>query len=208
MTSRALTCGRHGSDAATADHGRGGAQPLGAARRDRVRGRAERGWRPIVGNVRPEHHLNPGTTRRGYLDPYVEDSICELIEHARAGSDARSIALIRVRDISGLSTARHPGWTPEQQAKIDGYLNQLDILDDHHRTPLQAPRFTGSYRYRCADAAATGRACSTGSSPPYNATLATSPTPRPPLSYAPSSSTSCAPPTESIVEESGRANPP
>ena len=108
-------------------------------------------WRPIVGSVRPEHHLNTGTARRGYLDPYVEDSMCELVEHARVASDARSIALIRVRDISGLSIARHRGWTADQPAKINGYLNQLDILDDHRRAPLQAPRFTGVYRYRCAD---------------------------------------------------------
>jgi len=29
--------------------------------------------------------------------------------------------------------------------------SQLEILNDHHRTPLLAGRFTGSYRYRCAD---------------------------------------------------------
>ncbi len=116
-----------------------------------VQDRRRESWRPIVGSVRPEHHLHPGTARRGYLDPYVEDSMCELIDHARAASDARSIALIRVRDVSSLSIARHPGWTAEQQAKINGYLHQLDILDDHHRAPLRAPRFTGTYRYRCAD---------------------------------------------------------
>jgi len=108
-------------------------------------------WRPIVGTVRAEHHLSTGPARRGYLDPYVEDSMCRLIEQTREASDAPSIALIRARDISGLTITRHPGWTPEQQAKINGYLSQLDILDDHHRAPLQAPRFTGSYRYRCAD---------------------------------------------------------
>jgi len=108
-------------------------------------------WQPIVGTVRPEHHLNPGPARRGYLDPYVEESMCRLIGKTREASDAPSIALIRAHDISGLTITRHQGWTPEQQAKINGYLSQLDILDDHHRAPLQAPRFTGSYRYRCAD---------------------------------------------------------
>jgi hypothetical protein len=116
-----------------------------------VQDRRRESWRPIVGSVRPEHHLNTGTARRDYLDPYVEDSMCQLSEHARLASDARSIALIRVQDVSSLSITPHPGWTPEQQSKINGYLSQLDILDDHSRVPLQAPRFAGSYRYRCAD---------------------------------------------------------
>ncbi|MCO8273940.1 hypothetical protein M1L60_25405 [Actinoplanes sp. TRM 88003] len=116
-----------------------------------VQDQRQESWRPVVGSVRPEHHLNTGNARRDYLDPYVEDSMCQLVEHARAASSARSIALIRVHDVSSLSITRHRGWTPEQQAKINGYLSQLDILDDHDRAPLQAPRFTGAYRYRCAD---------------------------------------------------------
>jgi hypothetical protein len=116
-----------------------------------IQDRRPESWRPIVGTVRAEHHLSTGPARRGFLDPYVEDSMCQLTEHACAASDARSIALVRVGDVSGFSIARHPGWTADQRAKINGYLNQLDILDDHHRAPLQAPRFTGSYRYRCAD---------------------------------------------------------
>ncbi|MCY1144110.1 hypothetical protein OWR29_39455 [Actinoplanes sp. Pm04-4] len=116
-----------------------------------VHDRRPESWQPIVGTVRFEHHLNPGPARRRYLDPYVEESMCRLIERTREASDAPSIALIRTHDISGMTINRHRGWTPEQQAKINGYLSQLDILDDHHRAPLQAPRFTGSYRYRCAD---------------------------------------------------------
>lgn len=45
--------------------------------------RRRESWQPIVGSVRPEHHPDPGTARRGCLDPYVEDSMCELVEHAR-----------------------------------------------------------------------------------------------------------------------------
>ncbi len=116
-----------------------------------IQDRRPESWQPIVGTARPEHHLSTATARRSYLDPYVEDSMCRLIEQTREASDAPSIALVRAYDISGLTITRHRGWTPEQQAKINGYLSQLDILDDHHRAPLQAPRFTGSYRYRCAD---------------------------------------------------------
>jgi hypothetical protein len=87
-----------------------------------VQDRRPESWQPIVGTVRPEHHLSTGTARRGHLDPYVEDSMCRLIEKTREASDAPSIALIRAHDISGLTITRHQGWTPEQQAKINGYL--------------------------------------------------------------------------------------
>jgi hypothetical protein len=93
-----------------------------------IQDRRPESWRPIVGTVRAEHHLSTATVRRGYLDPYVEDSMCQLIEHARGAADARSIVPVRVGDVSSLSITRHRGWTAEQQAKINGYLNQLDIL--------------------------------------------------------------------------------
>ncbi|SCL29052.1 hypothetical protein GA0074692_2654 [Micromonospora pallida] len=109
-----------------------------------------RGWIRLY-PITVEDHLKAESARRGYLDPYVEDSLCELIVRARDSADARSIALIRVADIAALKIHRHPGWSPEQHKKISAYLNQRDILGDHQRGPLQAPRFTGFYHYRCAD---------------------------------------------------------
>lgn len=113
-------------------------------------------WKPVTGSFRPHGHLNPGQPRRNHLDPYVEQSLCQIIDRARTSAEARSIALIRVADVSTLKIKRHPGWTPQEQRTITGYLNQLDILGDHQRSPLQAPRFTGAYRYRCADASCKG----------------------------------------------------
>lgn len=108
-------------------------------------------WKPITGSISPGDHLNTALARRGYLDSYVEDSLCQLIERARVTADAKSIALVRVADINAFKIRRHHGWSAQEQRKITGYLNQLDILGDHQRIPLQAPRFTGAYRYRCAD---------------------------------------------------------
>ncbi|MGC4867349.1 hypothetical protein ACLQ3B_18175 [Micromonospora sp. DT53] len=108
-------------------------------------------WKPIVDTITTERHIASRQSRRNLLDPLVEDSMCWLNKQARDDRSARSIALIRVADISSLQVKRHPGWSAEDRKKIAGYLNQLDLLEPAKRSPLQAPRFTGAYRYRCAD---------------------------------------------------------
>ncbi|WP_442931209.1 hypothetical protein [Micromonospora sp. NBC_00389] len=108
-------------------------------------------WKPIVDTITTERHIASRQSRRNLLDPLVEDSMCRLNKQTRDDPSARSIALIRVADISALQVKRHPGWSAEDRKKIAGYLNQLDLLEPAKRSPLQAPRFTGAYRYRCAD---------------------------------------------------------
>lgn len=108
-------------------------------------------WKPIVDTITIERHLASRQSRRNLLDPLVEDSMCRLNKQARDDPSVRSIALIRVADISALQVKRHPGWSAEDRRKITGYLNQLDLLEPAKRSPLHAPRFTGAYRYRCAD---------------------------------------------------------
>ncbi|WP_431974390.1 hypothetical protein [Micromonospora haikouensis] len=108
-------------------------------------------WKPIVDTITTERHLANWQPRRKLLDPLVEDSMCQLNKQARDDPRARSIALIRVADISGLQVRRHPGWSAEDRRKMAGHLNQLDLLEPAQRSPLQEPRFTGTYRYRCAD---------------------------------------------------------
>ncbi|MEV4722733.1 hypothetical protein [Micromonospora humida] len=108
-------------------------------------------WRPIVDTITTEQHLASGRSRRTLLDPLVEDSMCRLNERARDDHGARSIALVRVADVASLKVERRDGWSPEDRRKIASYLNQLDLLEPSRRSPPEAPRFTGTYRYRCAD---------------------------------------------------------
>ncbi|MEU7927628.1 hypothetical protein [Micromonospora sp. NPDC049801] len=108
-------------------------------------------WKPIVDTITTERHLASRQSRRSLLDPLVEDSMCRLNKQIREDPSGRSIALIRAVDISALQVKRHPGWSAEDRKKIEGYLNQLDLLEPTKRSALQAPRFTGAYRYRCAD---------------------------------------------------------
>ncbi|MFV2021986.1 MULTISPECIES: hypothetical protein [unclassified Micromonospora] len=108
-------------------------------------------WKPIVDTITTERHLANWQPRRNLLDPLIEDSMCQLNKQARDDPRARSIALVRAADISDLQVKRRDGWSPEDRRKIAGYLNQLDLLEPSQRSPLEAPRFTGTYRFRCAD---------------------------------------------------------
>jgi hypothetical protein len=113
-------------------------------------------WRPRIDTLRCEQHLDPWKPRRQWLDPYIEDSMCRLNQNARERPDAKSLALIRPRDVERLRITPHGGWTPDEQRKIDSYVQQLDLLSDQDRTPLEAPRFRGAYRYRCHDSRCRG----------------------------------------------------
>jgi hypothetical protein len=113
-------------------------------------------WRPIMPGLTVERHLKPWAPRRQWIDSQIVDSMCELKADVKVRSDARSLALVRPREVSDLHIVRHPGWTDQEQAKIDKYVQQLDLLDERDRTPLAAPRFKAWYRYRCHDRACRG----------------------------------------------------
>ena len=89
--------------------------------------------------------------RAAVLEGSVETSMCKLVRGTRDSAQAKSLALIRPREIVDLEIARHPGWTSEQQAKIDAYVQQEQLFSERDRTPLEAPRFQGWYRYKCSD---------------------------------------------------------
>ncbi|MEU9830817.1 hypothetical protein AB0D67_04665 [Streptosporangium sp. NPDC048047] len=106
-------------------------------------------WRPRIDSLVVERHIKGWDRRMPYLEDYVEESMCELIQAVRRRPGARSLAAIRPKEILGIDIERHPGWTAEEQGKIDRYVNQLGLFDSEPRTALQAPRFKGWYRYRC-----------------------------------------------------------
>lgn len=108
-------------------------------------------WKPIMTTMMREHHLAPWKPRRPWLDPYVEDSMCRLNRNAQQDANAQSLALVRPKDVGALAVEPHPGWTVDEQKKIDAYVNQLDLFSSQDRTPLEAPRFKAFYQYRCHD---------------------------------------------------------
>jgi hypothetical protein len=84
----------------------------------------------------------------------VGASMCELRKAAAADARAPSLALIRPADVLGFRLEPHPRWSKDEQAKIDAYVDQLelDVFDTvPDKTPLEAPRFRGYYKWRCGE---------------------------------------------------------
>ena len=84
----------------------------------------------------------------------MDDSMCRIRNEASADARARSLALIRPTEILGFRLEPHPGWSRDEQSKIDAYVDQLelDVFEEaQDKTPLEAPRFRGYYKWRCAD---------------------------------------------------------
>lgn len=112
-------------------------------------------WKPVMPSLTVIQNLPPWTKRRQWIDPYVEDSMCAL-NAASHEAGSRSLAAIRVHDVSDFRVEPHPGWSADEQAKIDGYVNQLDMFAKADKTAIEAPRFRGRYFWRCSDRACRG----------------------------------------------------
>jgi len=108
-------------------------------------------WRPDIGSLHTIKHLNAWKPRVPYIEEWAVDNTCDLAAAAQDDPRAKSLGLVRPAEILDLIVERHPGWTPDQQAKLDQYANQLDLFapEGGTREPLEAPRFTVKYRYRC-----------------------------------------------------------
>lgn len=113
-------------------------------------------WKPILSSIIQGEFLKPWKPRRLWLDDYIEDSMCKLNADARDHADAKSLALIRPRDVSALKIERHPGWTPEEQRKIDRYISQPELFDRKDKIALQPPQFRARYHYHCHQAGCKG----------------------------------------------------
>lgn len=111
-------------------------------------------WRPNMATLRVEAHVPPWRKRRELLEPMIDTSMCRIRADAAADPRARSLALVQPAEVIGFRLERHPGWSKDEQAKIDRYVNQLelDVFEEApDKTPLEAPRFRGAYRWRCGE---------------------------------------------------------
>ncbi|WP_067812309.1 hypothetical protein [Actinomadura kijaniata] len=108
-------------------------------------------FRPELGSAVSESHLSSWAKRRPLVLDLVNKSMCQVQQEARDGRPGQvaSMAAIRPRTVLGLDLQPHPGWSPAEKKKIDAYVQQLALDEDGPRTPLQAPRFKGWYRYLC-----------------------------------------------------------
>lgn len=113
-------------------------------------------WNPDITSLVVTDHLDPWKRRRDLLDPLAVDDMCELNGSNKGGATGPSLGLVPVRELRALRISNHPGWTREEQAKIDNYVGQMDLFDGTDKTPLEAPRFRGHYVWRCFNEACQG----------------------------------------------------
>jgi hypothetical protein len=112
-------------------------------------------FKPDMDSVQFVRHLRPWDPRRPYVDQYVQGSMCSVYAAAKAEHTAPSLAAIRPAKVLGVDLKPHPGWDRDQQRKIEQYVSQMDLYGTD-RTPLEAPRMQGWYRYRCAEPGCSG----------------------------------------------------
>ncbi|MGX5694481.1 hypothetical protein ACWKWA_15130 [Dermacoccus abyssi] len=105
-------------------------------------------WKPNVQSIRVNRFLPPWEARRPFVDPMIRSSMCEIFGHA-LDPGAPSLGLVAPMSVSDLVIERHPGWSVIEQRKIDAYANQYSLLPGDDRTPLEAPRFKGFYKWTC-----------------------------------------------------------
>lgn len=113
-------------------------------------------WRPDLTSIQPQEILAPWTPRRSYVDPYIVNSMCNVLSDVRVHPPARSLAVVRPRTVDDVEVLPHPGWTADEQRKLDAYANQLDLAGSERRKALEAPTFKGWYRYRCHEEGCQG----------------------------------------------------
>ena len=112
-------------------------------------------WAPELATIKAVAHVNGWPKRMAHLSPMIRTDMCAMVEAARNNARAASLALIRPTKVLGFDVEPHPGWSADEQSKIDGYVNQLDLLGED-RSPLEPPRFRGWYRYRCSSSGCGG----------------------------------------------------
>lgn len=106
-------------------------------------------WRPILTTMNTVGHVKDWRKRATWIEDYVQESMCDVLNAVRNDPPARSLAAIRPQEIDDIVIENHPGWSQEEQAKIQSYVNQLGLFDSAPRRALEAPRFKAWYRYRC-----------------------------------------------------------
>lgn len=106
-------------------------------------------WKPAIATMVTEKHLNDWAKRAPWVDPLIENDMCTLRDSAATSMASQSLGLIRPKQVLDFEVTEHPGWTPSELAKIDAYVNQLEIFDTAEKRPLEAPAYRGHFRWTC-----------------------------------------------------------
>lgn len=106
-------------------------------------------WKPLMATMTTETHLRDWAKRAPWIEPLISNDMCRLRDDAAQNPANPSLGLIRPRDITDFQVTAHEGWSPAERAKIDAYVNQLDLFDEAEKTPLDAPAYRGHFHWTC-----------------------------------------------------------
>lgn len=112
-------------------------------------------WRPRIDTLRSETHLDGWPKRMPHLAPFAHSTMCDLNKRALSGGP--SLGLVRVARVVGLQMSPHPGWTADEQQKINDFINQPELFDSGRpKSALEAPRYEAHYRWHCPEPGCRG----------------------------------------------------
>lgn len=95
--------------------------------------------------------LRPWKARHPHVLPLADEwTMCRLYRDTLNKLPVPSLAAIRPKIFTDLKVTTHPGWTREEQLKLENHLNQAALFgEESDKKALVAPRFRGSYWYYC-----------------------------------------------------------
>lgn len=103
---------------------------------------------------RSNRKVGNGPARGAILEPLIGPSMCDLVDGVHADPTAQSLGLVRARQLTDVYVKPHPGWSTEQQRKID--QGQAQMLFGEPPPPLIAPPFLTGFKYKCDRATCRG----------------------------------------------------
>lgn len=113
-------------------------------------------WKPAMSTMRHEQHLRDWRKRKPWVERLITDDMCGLRNGAAANPRNPSLGLVHVLEVTDFVVTPHPGWTSSELAKIDAYVNQLELFETVEKTALNAPAYRGHYRWLCGNRSCRG----------------------------------------------------
>lgn len=109
-------------------------------------------YTPIVETIRRVKRIEGWSARQIVFEDLPRTTTCALRQGAH---DSPSLGMVRVRALQGHRFEPHPGWTPQEQARIARSMdvNVSVLFGQAGRIPpkLAAPKWKLTYRYLCED---------------------------------------------------------
>lgn len=107
---------------------------------------------PHTQSIRVSQHLDGWEERTPFINDVALTTTCRLMREAETDHAAPSLGMVSVAELIDFTLEEHPGWSAEEQAKIDRSMaaGEMDVFGTSTQpTKLRAPRVKLRYRYRC-----------------------------------------------------------